>query len=533
MSILQRIKRLNPVSHSLHLVGVGTTLASVAGSYQYLLVETHDQMMSAAFAAGLAVCIYAGWEFAFNSKILHRRLLAATLAAAAASISGYTVYQHNQHIAQQAADAALQTQLAQAANASQQQRKTLQTQADALQTTIDDLRRQSATDQKQMDNLDGKNKEWQSSVIRKSIAERNNKIDNYTQQKADLIKQINQLTESKKAEGKPVGFNPASLIRASMFEGMTVLCLLFASWTRQEKQASESKQIAAIEGVTIKASAALASLEMALANAQDAKQTALADLNQAAQTLIGETQQQLEQSAQRINTATAELLDIKKAAISDLATYSERLRTETEQAALLQHTLSKTATDAVAVYKNAENVISILNENVQNANQLQTALANLSNIAEQKQSDLANLTQAANEANSQLENTHVTAIRTLSNLHMQIDTAQNCKSPFAPAFAPANQGVQISGAEQEGKFNKADLIFALKNHLIETNDRNRLPVDYLKNKTGLGKPSIQEALEESAKAGVLINTGNGYTYATEPQAASPLVHSNVISLRGK
>ena len=493
MSILKRIKRLNPVSHSLHLVGVGTTLASVAGSYQYLLVETHDQMMSAAFAAGLAVCIYAGWEFAFNSKILHRRLLAATLAAAAASISGYTVYQHNQHIAQQAADAALQTQLAQAANASQQQRKTLQTQADALQTTIDDLRRQSATDQKQMDNLDGKNKEWQSSVIRKSIAERNNKIDNYTQQKADLIKQINQLTESKKAEGKPVGFNPASLIRASMFEGMTVLCLLFASWTRQEKQASESKQIAAIEGVTIKASAALASLEMALANAQDAK----------------------------------------KAAISDLATYSERLRTEAEQAALLQHALSKTTIEAVTAHKNVENTTALLNETVQNANQLQVMLADLNNTTEQKQGDLSNLIQVAVESNSQLENTHVTAIRVLSNLHLQIETAQNCKSPFAPAFAPANQGMQISGAEQEGKFTKADLIFALKNHLIEPNERNRLPVDYLKNKTGLGKPSIQEALEESAKTGVLINTGNGYTYATEPQAAATLLPSNVVNLRSK
>lgn len=532
MSLLKRIKRLNPVSHSLHLAGVGTTMAGVMGVYHYIQHETQSLEMSIAFAGTLGIVIYLGWEIAFNSEKIKRQLAAGILAIAASTASAYTVYENSQMITYQQAVNEIKTRQNRLDQADQQTRNDRLKRQDQLELDNKELKTINQADLQRIAALDGKSKEWREATIRKEIADRERKIASNNQELKQLSEQLTKQNARALDVPKPE-FNLMRLIRAGMFEGLTLVCLLFASWTRQEKQASEAKQVAAIEAVITKASAALVSLEMALAASHEAKQAAISDLTQAAQALTTDTQQQLEQSAQRINTATAELLDIKKAAISDLATYHERLRTETEQAALLQHTLSKAATEAVAAYKNAENVTTLLNETVQNANQLQTALADLNNTTEQKQGDLSNLIQVAVESNSRLENTHVTAIRVLSNLHLQIETAQNCKSPFAPAFAPANQGVQISGAEQEGKFTKADLIFALKNHLIEPNERNRLPVDYLKNKTGLGKPSIQEVLEESAKSGVLINTGNGYTYATEPQTASPLVHSNVISLRGK
>ena len=530
MNILKRLKHLNPISHSLHLAGVGTTVASVMGSYQYVLVETQDQMMSAAFAAGLAICIYSGWEFAFNASRLSRRLIAAAIALSAAGISGYTVYQHNQYVAQQAADAAYQAQQTKADSANNAQRQTLLEQKTALQNTIDDLRRQTAADQKQMETLDGKNKEWQAAQIRKLITERNAKIDAYNQQQNALITQINKLSEPIKIQTKPLGFNLASLIRAGMFEIMTVLCLLFASWTRQEKQSSEAQQVATLESVTYRANAALASLELALNQANDAKQATLAELNQYSQTLVAQTQQQLEQGAHTVHEATAKLIDIKKAAISNLANYAERLQASVEHADQLQKTLSQTTSSAVAAYENLETAASNLNETAQKANELRLTLADLNQHSEQKCSALANIMHAANDTESKLDNSHASAIRTLNHLHMQIETAKNCKS----SFAHANQIMQMEEGEQNQKISKPDLILALKNRLIPTNDRNRLPVDYLKSKTGLGKPTILQVLDECEKLGILTNTGNGYTYADEASVSSiQTMPANVVSLRSK
>jgi hypothetical protein len=501
MNLLKRLKHLNPISHSLHLAGVGTTVASVMGSYQYLLVETQDQMMSAAFAAGLAICIYSGWEFAFNASRPSRRLIAAAIALSAAGISGYTVYQHNQYVAQQAADAAYQAQQTQADNANNAQRQTLVEQKTALQNTIDDLRKQNLNDQRQMDNIDGKNKEWQAAQIRKLITERNAKIDAYNQQQNALITQINKLSEPIKIQTKPIGFNLASLIRAGMFEIMTVLCLLFASWTRQEKQSSEAQQVETLESVTYRANAALASL---------------AELNQYSQTLVAQTQQQLEQGAHTVNAATAKLIDIKQASV--------------EHADQLHLALTNANTDAVSNLQNMENTMLAMQQSAQKANQTIAQLNLNQNQTTQLLNDLTALIQSANDTESKLDNSHASAIRTLSHLHLQIETAKNCKS----SFAPANQIMQMEEGEPNQKISKPDLILALKNRLIPTNERNRLPVDYLKSKTGLGKPTIMQVLDECEKLGILTNTGNGYTYADEASVSSiQTMPANVVSLRSK
>jgi chromosome segregation ATPase len=315
-----------------------------------------------------------------------------------------------------------------------------------------------------------------------------------------------------------------------MFEIMTVLCLLFASWTRQEKQSSDAQQVATLESLTYRANAALASLELALNQANDAKQATLAELNQYSQTLVAQTQQQLEQGAHTVHEATAKLIDIKKSAISDLANYTERLQASVEHADQLHLALTNANTDAVSNLQNMENTMLAMQQSAQKANQTIAQLNLNQNQTTQLLNDLTALIQSANDTESKLDNSHASAIRTLSNLQVQIEEAKNCKL----SFAPANQLVQMSESEHDNKFTKSDLIFALKNRLIPTNERNRLPVDYLKSKTGLGKPTIMQVLDECEKLGILTNTGNGYTYADEASVSSiQTMPANVVSLRSK
>jgi hypothetical protein len=128
--------------------GLATTVASVVGSYSYMLDADGNGsiMMAGGFAGGLGMAIYLGWEFAFNSKNWKRRVAAALIAASAATVSGYTLYQNAElpevtaQEQQQAAAAETATQAA--LKAAQEQEKNAQ----ALRDQIADLQGQNALD---------------------------------------------------------------------------------------------------------------------------------------------------------------------------------------------------------------------------------------------------------------------------------------------------------------------------------------------------------------------------------------------------
>ena len=321
------------VAASLHLAGFGTSVASVIGSYKYMLIESQSVPMSAAFATGLAVAIFFCWEFAFNSKRIKRRIAAALIALTAAGISGQTVFEYNHHLAtvelQAKSDAEAATNAAkQGASA-----EILKQQLDELKTASDALRTQNATDLKTIADLSARDKkgaDWQASQIRKEVDKRNQQIAANSDKSTTLSTQLN--TNNKPTAATVVA--PVTLmmiVRAYLFEVLTVLSILFASWMRADEKEGELEQtkpiiaaIASAEMAIYKLTVALNKVESAIDAADQRTSMIMNRINKQASGIVKHIQDttitannQLDQHTDETNRYILDIQNNLKIAIAD------------------------------------------------------------------------------------------------------------------------------------------------------------------------------------------------------------------------
>lgn len=238
-----------------YVAGALTTAASIKGTGAYLMTETNgDLLLSTAGAIALGIAVYAGCEVAFNHKGAIKRVVAGFVAAAAIALSSYTIYQHitlplleqqQAELRQQQTDAQAEAQQVHQQQAAVTQ--TLQQQQADLRQQIEDLRQFNATDASHVTDLDGSSQKgaaWQAVQLRKAIAERNTEIgqlmkrlENYTQRLTatpvtPVAETVQQNTSSNTA-GVPL--DRAILARASLYDLMTLLLVLFAGWFKTHK----------------------------------------------------------------------------------------------------------------------------------------------------------------------------------------------------------------------------------------------------------------------------------------------------------
>ena len=267
-----------------YVAGALTTAASIKGTGAYLMTETNgDLLLSTAGAIALGIAVYAGCEVAFNHKGAVKRVVAGFVAAAAIALSSYTIYQHitlplaKQHQAelrQQQTDAQAEAQQVRQQQAAVTQ--TLQQQQADLRQQIEDLRQFNATDASHVTDLDGSNQKgaaWQAVQLRKAIAERNTEIgqlmgrlENYTQRLTatpvtPVAETVQQNTSSNTAD---VPLDRAILARASLYDLMTLLLVLFAGWFKTHKREQEQGQVVSLQAANQAAKDTLQQLQNAI-----------------------------------------------------------------------------------------------------------------------------------------------------------------------------------------------------------------------------------------------------------------------------
>lgn len=259
-----KLRQTSIVAASLHLAGFGTSVASVIGSYKYMMIESQSVPMSAAFATGLAVAIFFCWEFAFNSKRIKRRAAAALIAIAAAGISGQTVFEYNHHLATVELQAKVDAEAAVSASKSSESTAILKQQLAELKTASDALRTQNDTDLKTIADLsasDKKGADWQANQIRKEVDKRNQQIAANGDKAAALSTQLTTANAIHDATPVVVPITPMMIVRAYLFEILTVLSLLFAAWIRLEAEEGELEQVKPLLAAITRAEAAIAELQ--------------------------------------------------------------------------------------------------------------------------------------------------------------------------------------------------------------------------------------------------------------------------------
>ena len=250
-----------------YVAGALTTAASIKGTGAYLMTETNgDLLLSTAGAIALGIAVYAGCEVAFNHKGAIKRVVAGFVAASAIALSSYTIYQHitlplleqqQAELRQQQTDAQAEAQRVRQQQAAVTQ--TLQQQQADLRQQIEDLRQFNATDASHVTDLDGSNQKgaaWQAVQLRKAIAERNTEIgqlmgrlENYTQRLTatpvtPVAETAQQNTPSNTAD---VPLDRAILARASLYDLMTLLLVLFAGWFKTHKREKDRTELLSLK----------------------------------------------------------------------------------------------------------------------------------------------------------------------------------------------------------------------------------------------------------------------------------------------
>ena len=257
--------------------GVLSTAASVSGVFSYLMVENNavgnllsiGGVMSVGGAVGLGLSIYFGWEVAFNHKGIAKRLAAGLIAASAATLSGYTIYQNTAHPILEQEHTAQVEQAKRTAAKQDAATAALKLQQADLRIQIEDLRQQNAADTASIKTLEEGGKKgaaWQITELRKGIEARHTEIsklservENYTQ-RLTVAPDMKVKDEPQTTIAKPV-LSWAMLARASMYEVMTALFLLFGSWYKTARKEEENAQAAALHVVTRTAQETLHTLQ--------------------------------------------------------------------------------------------------------------------------------------------------------------------------------------------------------------------------------------------------------------------------------
>ena len=498
-----------------HAAGLLSTVASVSGVFSYLLVENNavDNMlsigglMSVGGAVGLGLSIYFGWEVAFNHKGIAKRLAAGLIAASAATLSGYTIYQNTAHpILEQEYTAQVQ----QASRVLQQQEATtatLQQQQADLRQQIEDLRQQNTTDAASMTALqasDKKGADWQAGQLRKGIETRHAEIAKLSERVENYTQRLTTTPESKTETDNPPTITTdkpvvswAMLARASMYEVMTALFLLFGSWYKTARKEAENAQAAALHVVTRTAQATLQTLQGTI----DA---------------LTKTMTQANKTVNALETGcnASELLLVKVTAQAD-GIHGKAI----EGAVIIQQQ-----------ERNSERLQAEITT-------MQALLVSAAETAGQLQQGIAPATVVLQD----LQNMVVTCNGAIAGAN---EAANKLFAHTNAAFAPANETankpfIYANGDVNAGKkeLNQESAISMIKNKAIMSTDGDNLTPDVVMVATGWGRPRAIKLLELAWEQGSLERkqAGRGWTYCypSNQQTAQQLDLTNVIPLTAR
>lgn len=498
-----------------HAAGLLSTVASVSGVFSYLLVENNavDNMlsiggvMSVGGAVGLGLSIYFGWEVAFNHKGIAKRLAAGLIAASAATLSGYTIYQNTAHPILEQEQSALLQQQTRTLQQQEAATATLKQQQADLRTQIEDLRQQNAADTasiKTLEEGDKKGADWQAGQLRKGIDSRtveiaklSERVENYTQR---LTTTLEPKTETDNppttTTDKPV-VSWAMLARASMYEVMTALFLLFGSWYRANRREMENAQTTQLQTVIEQAHTALHDLQTATHT--------LGDLINQAATIA---------DALKVGQANTRTL------LSEVAEQLAHIHTKaTEGAAIIQQQ------DRTSERLQAETTA------------MQTLLVRATDTTEQLQQGVAPATTLLQD----LQNMVVTCNGAIACAN---ETANKLFAHANAAFVPANETANkpftyANGDVNAGKkeLNQESAIFMIRNKSIMSTDGDNLTPDVVMAATGWGRPRAIKLLELAWEQGSLERkqAGRGWTYCypSNQQTAQQLDLTNVVQLTAR
>lgn len=485
-----------------HTAGLLSTVASVSGVFSYLMLENNADtllsiggFMSVGGAVGLGLSIYFGWEVAFNHKGIAKRVAAGLIASSAALLSGYTLYQNAAHpILEQAHTA----QVEQETRTLQQQSTAaalLQQQQADLRTQMEDLRQQNKADTASIATLETSDKKgaaWQVVQLRKAIEARtaeitalSDRIENYTQR----LTATPDLTASNEGQGN-VPAQPeqavvswAMLARASMYEVMTALFLLFGSWYRANRREQDHAQATQLQTVTV------------------AAQTALHDLQTATHTLGGVVAQ--------ANTLAA--------ALDESRTNTRTLLTEIAEQ--LAHIHTK-ATEGAAIIQQQDRTSERLQAET---TAMQALLVRATDTTEQLQQGVAPATTLLQD----LQNTVVTCNGVIAHakeaIAPAIETAMACNRPAIETAMDGSQQLNMDAAKN-----------LLKTRNISPAEDGTVTLEVIMQATGWGRTKATELRESAYKCGYLSreSRGKGFTYSYNNGAdeAQQLDFTNVVQL---
>ena len=575
--LLEKIKKINPISAALHAAGLGTSIASVIGSYNYMLVESANQPMAAAFAVGLAAAIFGGWEFAFNAANKSRRIKAAAIALLAAGVSGQTVFEYNHHIAVVDAQAKADAEAAKTDSKQSEAAAALKSQLEELKASNEALRTQNAADLKSVTELEGsakKGSEWTAANIRKAIEKRNQQIAANTDKAAQLTAKLDADNKTKTGNNAPVNvpISPMQIIRAYLFEVLTILSLLFAKWLRDEKQSADNQLAQPLLSAIEQAREVLTNLETSASDVEvkvaDAinqinaiVDTAIDDLKTSADLAANSSAEQLQVSQDKYDNISTKLQAVATHAISDinlvvehaLTTAGESVQTIDAAKASLDKGLIKLI-DASKHATELTQCLSAIDAKIAEGRELNAEIFNLLELSEQTTEQHKNCianadaiknsiceatnTAAAESNNLQKNIRDLTVVMAAANetiAGMEKTRQEISAGLLEPALKPALKPALDEPDANQQKVTKETIISLLKNKQITVSvTRPRVTIERIMLQTGVGKDLANAARKIAIDLGYLTAD---YRYPLEGQdnthPADDLSHvhdSNVVSL---
>lgn len=234
--------------------GAASTLASVIGTYSYIQTEANDIIMSLSAAFGLGLAAYAGWDIAFNKTGWKQKIPALIIALAASTLSSYTIYQLNMIEPTKQLNQAAQEEYQRAKATYQQQQKQHAQQKTNYQQRLNNLHTQNTTDtqaSKKAQSIITESKYQKKRAdaakllqqLQNQIEKRNQRIDQINTRLAQLITP----EHPTKPEKKTAALNIPMLLRASLYDAITLIAVLIAGWYRSQKDRETSQHCHQIE----------------------------------------------------------------------------------------------------------------------------------------------------------------------------------------------------------------------------------------------------------------------------------------------
>lgn len=250
---------LNPITLTLSISGIATSIASGIGTHAYILREFQDGLMAVIGSSVLAIIVFFAWHACFSSKKWTLKLLALAIALPTTALSSWTIYENSLLLQQQASQAHQKTQQSKSEQITNARIETLKEQQAANNQSIQALKDQNKTDQKTAHALQkninkGIRPKANSKALKALIdlmQQRTKEIAALNITNANLTDRIDQALASKAAV-KTTSENNANikysvLARASFYDVSTALLLLLSGIFATNKRDKENKKFSELK----------------------------------------------------------------------------------------------------------------------------------------------------------------------------------------------------------------------------------------------------------------------------------------------